>query len=80
MSSDATGEIYVLQRGEMTATGGGGTSTSGSGGGTLVTSTSAPTGNIGARSGRNRLDTSGMLAAVAAGALSLVGGAMLVAA
>lgn len=53
MSSDSTGEIYVLQRSEMSATGGGETGTgTGSGTGTLVTPTSSP--NLAQRSGRNR--------------------------
>jgi glucose/arabinose dehydrogenase len=44
MSSDATGEIYVLQRAEFTATGGGGGGgSSTTSGGTLVTSTSTST-------------------------------------
>jgi hypothetical protein len=42
MSSDATGEIYVLQKGEMTILGG--PTTTSSGGGTLVTSTDQPQG------------------------------------
>lgn len=53
MSSDSTGEVYVLQRSEMSATGGTETGTgTGSGTGTLVTPTSSP--NLARRSSRNR--------------------------
>lgn len=55
MSSDSTGEIYVLQRSETSATGGTGTGTgTGSGTGTLVTPTSSTSPNLAPRSSRNR--------------------------
>ncbi len=76
VSSDSTGEIYVLQKADMTALGGG----SATGSGTFVTSTAGGLSNVGARSGRNRLGDHGVWMACAAVALSLVGGAMLVAA
>lgn len=58
MSSDATGEIYVLQRAEMTATGGGGGGggtggSSTSGGGTLVTSTATSSSTPNAAAGQS---------------------------
>ena len=82
MSSDSTGEIWVLQKGEMTALGGpSGTST---GGGTLITSTDAAGAggnpNLAPRSTRGRPGGDSLLLAVVAVALSLVGGVMIVAA
>jgi glucose/arabinose dehydrogenase len=88
MSSDATGEVYVLQRVEVSATegggagggagGGGGGSTTASGGGTLVTSTapgtSTPNAAAGLVSGRGER---WLLIALTL-ALSVVGGAFLV--
>lgn len=74
MSSDSTGEIYVLQRAEMSATGGGtepGTGT-GSGTGTLVTPTSSP--NLAPRSGRNRPGEEAIFLTGLAVALSMVCG------
>lgn len=53
VSSDSTGEIYVLQRAEMSATGETGTSTS-SASGTLITPTSSTSSNVAPRSTRNR--------------------------
>jgi len=76
MSSDSTGEIWVLQKADVTALGGpGGTS---SGGGTLVTSTNAA--NLAARSGRSHPGGESLLLAITAAAFSLVWGALLVAA
>lgn len=57
MSSDSTGEIYVLQRSDMSATGGTETGTgtgTGSGTGTLVTPTSSTSPNLAPGSSRNR--------------------------
>ncbi|OIW24899.1 soluble quino protein glucose dehydrogenase [Coniochaeta ligniaria NRRL 30616] len=81
MSSDATGEIYVLQRAEMTATGGGGGGGGGSstsGGGTLVTSTAttSTTPNAAARQAPGK--GLGWLVVTLTLSLSVVGGAFLV--
>lgn len=80
MSSDSTGEIYVLRRAEMTALDGTGpSSTAGTGaGGTLVTPAASNTPNAAAsmRSGPEQ----GIVMVLAALALSLVGGAMVFAA
>lgn len=76
LSSDATGEIYVLQRAEVTATGGtmpANSSSSSSSGGTLVTSTSSP--NHAPPSTRSRLGGEALWMSCLAVALSLVGGA-----
>lgn len=80
MTSDATGEIYVLHRVEMSATdgggsGGGGTSTSG-GGGTLVTSTTTNSPNAAAGRGVARGE-SWLLVGLTVG-LSIVGGAFFI--
>jgi hypothetical protein len=81
MSSDATGEIYVLQRGEMTATGGGDGSSSSSASGTLVTSSTPTTSpNVAPRSTRSRIGAAALVWTFLAVALSIVGGAFLVAA
>lgn len=82
VSSDSTGEIYVLQRAEVsTASGGdggsggggaGGTSTA-SGGGTLVTPTAEP--NLAARSARGRPGGEALGLACLAAALSVACGA-----
>jgi len=81
MSSDSTGEIWVLQKAEVTALGDVPSGTS-SGGGTLVTSTDpVRTGgnpNVAARSGRGRPGANGLLLALAAAILSVVGGALMV--
>lgn len=57
MSSDATGEIYMLQQSEISTAGMGTPSSSGSASGTLVTSTAmaSSSANIATRSGSNRL-------------------------
>lgn len=64
MSSDSTGEIYVLQKGDMTALGGGSSATS--------------TPNVGPRSGRYRTAEGAWMAAGAA-VLGLLGGMLMVA-
>lgn len=78
MTSDATGEIYVLRRAEVSASGtgggGGGTSTGGGGGGTLVTSTSKSSPNAAAGMGV-ATGESGLLLVALTIALSAVGGA-----
>ncbi len=74
MTSDSTGELYVLQKAEMTALGNPTSS------GTLVTSTSTSSSNIGPRSARNHPGEHGLWLAAAAVALSIVGGAMFIAA
>lgn len=76
MSSDSTGEIYVLQRSEVSATGGGtetGTGT-GSGTGTLVTPTSSTSPNLAPRSSRNRPGGEAIFLTGLAVALSVVCG------
>jgi glucose/arabinose dehydrogenase len=81
MSSDATGEIYVLQRAEMTATGGGGGgggSISSSGGGTLVTTTAAGSSTPNAAAGLVPARGDGWLLAALTLALSFIGGALFV--
>ncbi|KAL1845363.1 hypothetical protein VTK73DRAFT_624 [Phialemonium thermophilum] len=73
MTSDSTGEIYAIQRAEVSATGsGGGGSKSSSGGGTLVTSTTTGTHNAAPalRTGR----TDGWLFAALTVGLMVVGG------
>jgi len=83
MSSDATGEIYVLQRVEMSATGGGGGgggSSTSSGGGTLVTSTTTGTSTPNAAAGSVPGSGEGWLLVTLTLALSLFGGAFFVAA
>ncbi len=74
MTSDTTGEIYVVQETGTTAAG------SPTSSGTLVTSTSTSSPNIGPRSARNHPSTESLWLAVAAVALSIVGGAMFIAA
>lgn len=73
MSSDSTGEVYALQRSEMSSTGGGtesgGTAT---GTGTLVTPTSNP--NLAPRSGRSRPGGEAIFLTGLAVALSVVCG------
>jgi hypothetical protein len=76
MSSDATGEIYVLRRVEMSATGTGGGGSATSGGGTLVTSTSASSPN--AAAGRGVARGEGWLMAGLTVGLVVVGGAFFV--
>lgn len=71
MSSDSTGEIYVLQRSEMSATGGTETGT-GTGTGTLVTPTSSP--NLAPGSNRNRPGGEAIFLTGLAVALSVVCG------
>lgn len=71
MSSDSTGEIYVLQRSDMSATGGTETGTA-TGTGTLVTPTSSP--NLAPRSSRNRPGDEAIFLAGLAVALSMVCG------
>lgn len=76
MSSDSTGEIYVLQQNEMSATDGGtptGTGTS-SGTGTLVTSTSTTSPNLAPRSSRSRPGGEAIFLTGLAVALSVVCG------
>ncbi len=73
MTSDSTGEIYVLQKADMTALGGNPT-----GSGTLVTSTSSSSPNVGPRSARSRPGDQSLWLALAAVALSVVGGAMFI--
>lgn len=73
MSSDATGEIYVLQQSEVTATGTTPTSSSSSSSsGTLVTSTTSP--NIAPRTARTRPGGEALWVSCLAVALSLVCG------
>lgn len=80
MSSDTTGEIYVLQQSEISASGGGGgggigtptASPSASGSGTLVTSSTAP--NLALRSARNRPGMETLWVTGMAVVLSLMGG------
>lgn len=75
MSSDSTGEIYVLQRFEMSATGCTGTATgTSSGTGTLVTSTSSTSPNVAPRSSRNRPGGEAIFLTGLAVALSVVCG------
>ena len=77
MSSDSTGEIYVLQRSEMSATDGGGGETgtgTSSGTGTLVTPTSSSSPNLAPRSGRNRPGGEAIFLTGLAVALSVVCG------
>lgn len=71
MSSDSTGEIYVLQRSEMSATGGSETGTA-TGTGTLVTPTSSP--NLAPRSSRSRPGGEAIFLTGLAVALSVVCG------
>lgn len=76
MSSDSTGEVYVLQRSEASATGGGGetgTATA-TGTGTLVTPTSSGSANLAPRSGRNRPGGEAIFLTGLAVALSVVCG------
>lgn len=72
MSSDATGEVYVLQQAEVSTTGTTPTS-SASVTGTLVTSSTSP--NLAARSARSRPGEEGLWLSCLAVALSIVGGA-----
>ncbi|KAI3395227.1 hypothetical protein diail_1653 [Diaporthe ilicicola] len=75
MSSDSTGEIYVLQRSDMSATGGTATATgTSSGTGTLVTSTSSTRPNVAPRSSRNRPGGEAIFLAGLAVGLSVVCG------
>jgi hypothetical protein len=82
MTSDATGEIYVLQRAELTATGGGtggSSSSSTSGGGTMVTSTTASSSTPNAAAGHIvPATTQGWLWIVFTLALSVIGGALFI--
>lgn len=79
MSSDATGEIYVLQRAEFTATGGGGSSSSTSGGGTLVTSTATGSSTPNAAPGHSApAKGQGWLLVTLTLALSVIGGVFFV--
>lgn len=74
LSSDATGEIYVLQQAEISTSGGGGGETpTSSSSGTLVTPTTSP--NVAPRSARNRPGPESIWLTGAAVALSLVCGA-----
>lgn len=73
MSSDSTGEIYVLQRSDMSATGGTETGT-GTGTGTLVTPTSSTSPNLAPRSSRNRPGDEAIFLTGLAVALSVVCG------
>lgn len=77
MTSDSTGEVYVLQQAEVTATGGGeGGSSTTSAPGTLVTGNNSGTNaNLAPRSTRNRPDGESIWLAGLAVALSVVGGA-----
>jgi glucose/arabinose dehydrogenase len=85
MTSDATGDIYVLQRAEMTITGGGGGGDGGSASGSLtntgslVTSTggASATPNVAAGMMRAR-DGKEWAVVVFTGALAVIGGALLV--
>lgn len=72
MSSDSTGEIYVLQQFEMSATGGTETGT-----GTLVTPTSSTNPNFAPRSGRNQPGGEAIFLTGLAVALSVVCGLFL---
>ncbi|KAI7786083.1 hypothetical protein LA080_004937 [Diaporthe eres] len=74
MSSDSTGEIYVLQRSEMSATGDGTETGTGTGTGTLVTPTSSTSPNLAPRSGRNRPGGEAIFLTGLAVALSVVCG------
>lgn len=78
MSSDATGEIYVLQQQNDTGTGSEGTPMS-SASGTLVTSTatSSSSSNMGSRSGRSGLDSEAWLMTGVVVVLSVMGGSLL---
>ncbi|KAK2597640.1 hypothetical protein N8I77_012417 [Diaporthe amygdali] len=76
MSSDSTGEIYVLQQNEMSATDGGTPTSTGtsSGTGTLVTSTSTTSPNLAPRSSRSRPGGEAIFLTGLAVALSVVCG------
>ncbi|KAB5583127.1 hypothetical protein GE09DRAFT_291680 [Coniochaeta sp. 2T2.1] len=84
MSSDATGEIYVLQRAEMTALGGGGGGEGGggpsttTGGGTLVTGTAAPSSSPNAAASTLPAQGGGWLLVTLTLALSVIGGVFFV--
>ncbi|KAB5566468.1 hypothetical protein GE09DRAFT_1106924 [Coniochaeta sp. 2T2.1] len=86
MSSDATGEIYVLQRAEMTALGGGGGgdgeggggSSTTTGGGTLVTGTAAPSSSPNAAASTLPAQGGGWLLVTLTLALSVIWGAFFV--
>jgi hypothetical protein len=77
MTSDSTGEIYVLQRSDMSATGGKETGT-GTETGTLVTPTSSP--NMAPGSSRNQPGGEGIFLTGLAVALSVVCGVFFTAA